>query len=60
MPQHDENATSGSRFRISGMGRGGAREGGASSSRRLSPTVWKVLAAIAVVIVVLGASARGF
>ncbi|WP_430600249.1 signal peptidase I [Brevibacterium sp. K72] len=60
MPQHDENATSGSRFRISRMGRGGAREGGASSSRRLSPTVWKVLAAIAVVIVVLGASARGF
>ncbi|MCT2206881.1 signal peptidase I [Brevibacterium casei] len=60
MPQHDENATSGSRFRISGMGRGGAREGGASSSRRLSPTVWKVLAAIAVVIVVLGASVRGF
>ncbi len=57
---HDENATSGSRFRISGMGRGGAREGGASSSRRLSPTVWKVLAAIAVVIVVLGASVRGF
>ena len=35
-------------------------EGGASSSRRLSPTVWKVLAAIAVVIVVLGASVRGF
>ncbi|VEW14507.1 Signal peptidase I S [Brevibacterium casei] len=60
MPQHDENATSGSRFRISGMGRGGARESGASSPRRLSPTVWKVLAAIAVVIVVLGASVRGF
>lgn len=49
MPQHDENATSGSRFRVPGADRG-----------RFSPTVWKVVAVIAVVIVVLGASVRGF
>lgn len=64
MPQHDENATSGSRFRVPGPG-GSPADSDASarhspSTRRISPRWWKALVIIVVAIVILGASVRGF